>query len=324
MEYYFGEMDVIYIGYSKLIVDNIIKDYVSTSILREDITKILDEGFNNSLHPYANSLELHYKLLCENEEKDDLTDLSTCIELLMLTLDIIDDLQDLDNEEAVWSKMKHSSALNSSICIFTLLLLKLLEKRDGNTIQTILSFLLRSIEGQHEDINDTIHNTEQYLKITELKSGSLLAMANILGASMHTSCYNKIIEEYSILLGVSAQISNDIQDFTDFTNKSDWKLKKKTLPILYLLNPKIKEGEFIREYYNDYITYDEFISNPLKLENILTKSGALNFAITWKILYENRALNKIEELPISHDKKTFLKENLLNNNFLEGKNGITN
>jgi competence protein ComQ len=82
-----------------------------------------------------------------------LSDLSTCIELLILTFDIIDDLQDLDNKEAVWSKMKQSSAINSSICIFTLLLLKLLEKGEGNIIHNMLTFLLKSIEGQHQDIN---------------------------------------------------------------------------------------------------------------------------------------------------------------------------
>lgn len=254
---------------------------------------------------------MHFDVF-SNSSSTNIKDLTASIETLMLALDIIDDIQDDDNEEAAWAKMGQASALNIAISLITTSQLHILEDSDdSNSLKIILRYLSKSIEGQHQDLYGNIDSAEQYINMIKLKSGSLIAMAHIIGASFGELDYSHIIEDYSYDLGVAAQIANDIQDVIKFEEKSDWKLKKKTLPILYLLNPLIKEGEIVRNYYNGKISFDTLLSYKEEIINILKQSGALNYTVAQKILYEQRALTKIESLPISPEKIKILKKHLL-------------
>lgn len=269
------------------------------------------EKFNKYQFPFADCLTLHFNVFSSNSSTN-VKDLKACVELLILALDIIDDIQDHDNEESTWTKIGQSSSLNVAISLLTISQLHILEySNDQKSLKIILNYLLKSIEGQHQDLYGNIHSAEQYIHMIKWKSGSLIAMANILGSSFAGSEHDRIIEDYSYDLGVAAQIANDIHDVMKLEEKSDWKLKKKTLPILYLLNPSIKEGEIVRSYYNGEISFGTLRSYKEEIMNILQQSGALNYTVAQKILYEQRALNKIESLPISHEKIQMLKKHLL-------------
>ncbi len=65
-----------------------------------------------------------------------------------------------------------------------------------------------------------------------------------------------------------------------FEEKSDCKLKKKTLPIMYLLNPSIKEGEIVRDYYNGKISFETLLSYKEKIIDLLKKSGGIQMETT--------------------------------------------
>jgi len=219
---------------------------------------------------------------------------------------------DNDNNEAVWMKSGPPSALNMSVSLMTIFHQKLLEIVDDKTItKDILNYLLNAVEGQYIDLNG-VHNTSQYIEMVKLKCGSLICLTNILGLSFAERDYRYIVEDYSYDLGIIAQIENDIQDVYKFDEKSDWRLKKKTLPILYLLNPLIVEGEIVRKYYSNQITFEEFLSHKDTIISNLKAVGAINYALTKKYIYEHRALNKIESLPIDPKKKGYLFKNLLN------------
>jgi competence protein ComQ len=69
------------------------------------------------------------------------------------------------------------------------------------------------------------------------KSGSLIKLACYMGyASLDVSPQTiGHIEGLADYAGLIHQIQNDIKDLNEFDNKSDLFLKKRTLPILYLL-----------------------------------------------------------------------------------------
>ncbi|MEH6944672.1 polyprenyl synthetase family protein [Bacillus sp. JJ722] len=297
----------------KELLGKIIVDYTSDSQLQADLIEVFEDKSRDYHFPFAKSLELHYSVFSENHhDESKLNDLKSCIELLILALDIIDDLQDNDNNESIWMKNNQASAINVSISLMTIFQHKLLEVVDNKVlIQNLTNYLLKAIEGQHQDING-IHNVQQYLDMTRQKSGSLMALTNILGLPVENSDYLRIVEDYSYDLGLIAQISNDIRDVIQFDEKSDWKLRKKTLPILYLLNPSIKEGEIVRSYYYGDLSFEELLPQKNELITTLKQSGALSFAFAQKIIYENRVMNKINSLPLSSNKKETLCEHLLN------------
>lgn len=297
----------------KELLEKVIVDYTSDNQLQTDLKEVLEDKSRNYHYPFAKSLELHYSVFSENHhDNSKLNDLKSCIEVLILALDIIDDLQDNDNDESIWMKNNHASAINVSISLMTIFQHKLLEVVDNKVlIKDLTKYLLKAIEGQHQDICG-IHNIEQYLEMTRQKSGSLMALTNVLGLSFTNSDYLQIVEDYSYDLGLIAQISNDIQDVIQFDEKSDWKLKKKTLPILYLLNPSIKEGEIVRCYYNGDLSFEELLPQKNEIITTLKQSGALNFAFAQKIIYEHRVMNKINSLTLSSNKKDILCEHLLN------------
>lgn len=287
--------------------------------MQQDLQVILAEKARGYTFPFAHSLELHANVFAEQNiaASDQLSELQACIELLILALDIIDDMQDQDNHESVWMKGNPALTLNASISLLTIFQSHLTEISNNNYItQNILKYLLQSIEGQHQDLYG-VEDVNGYLEMTKHKSGSLMALTNVLGASFVNSDYNHIIEDYSYDLGIIAQITNDIQDALNFDEKSDWKSKKKTLPILYLLNPSIKEGEIIKKYFNNQLSFEELLPHKNEIITIMKHSGALNFAFAQKYIHENRVMQKIDSLPLSPQKKRFLSEQLLKPNQLQ-------
>ncbi|KKB33125.1 Octaprenyl diphosphate synthase [Bacillus thermotolerans] len=229
----------------------------------------------------------------------------------MLALDIIDDIQDDDNGLSIWMKKGQAVSLNVAISLMVITLSRLLDcSNKPDMIKVVLRHLSRSIEGQHQDLYGCISNIKEYIDMIRMKSGSLVAMANTLGAMLAGYKDYQMVEDYSYDLGIAAQIGNDIQDVMDFEEKSDWKLKKKTLPIIYLLNPLVKEGEIVRDYYNGKFSFESLQLYKEKIIEIVKKSGALNFAVAQKILHERRAIHKIESLPITDEKISMLKEQL--------------
>ncbi|WP_100330152.1 polyprenyl synthetase family protein [Bacillus xiapuensis] len=286
--------------------------YIKNLQLTEDIAVFSKEKFKDNRTPFANALKVHLYAFsgssCQGRE-----DISPCLEALMLALDMIDDIQDGDNEQSVWKKKGQAVSLNAAISLLTISLLHVLAQANRPDIaKMMLTYLSRSIEGQHQDIYGDIANAEQYIEMIKMKSGSLLAMANRMGAMLAGHRDSPIIEEYSCDLGIASQLENDLRDIVKMEEKSDWKLKKKTLPVLYLLNKEIQEGEVVRAYYKGEISFEKLKEHQNEVIHLLKKSGALNYTIAQKILYEQRALRKIESLPIADENIQRIKDHYFN------------
>ncbi|MFJ5565595.1 polyprenyl synthetase family protein [Lysinibacillus xylanilyticus] len=247
---------------------------------------------------------LHYEAFtdCLNE---DIYKVAAAIELLILSFDIIDDLQDKDSDYS-WTKTPELS-LNVALAMLVMASRTIRETsfEDKNTaIQILEDYALRSINGQQLDLLNTCRDEQSYIQMIEQKSGSLSAMACLIGEVLATGGTSSEVEEYGKYIGIIQQIKNDIQSLKTWGLKNDLLNKRYSLPIIYLLSQENGVSKSVINYYNDDM--DAFLDNNAT-ENELTNGGAIRYAITMKNVYKFKALNILENVTINELGKDYLK-----------------
>ncbi|KMY33930.1 transcriptional regulator [Lysinibacillus xylanilyticus] len=247
---------------------------------------------------------LHYEAFtdCLNE---DIYKVAAAIELLILSFDIIDDLQDKDSDYS-WTKTPDLS-LNVALAMLVMASRTIRETsfEDKNTaIQILEDYALRSINGQQLDLLNTCRDEQSYIQMIEQKSGSLSAMACLIGEVLATGGTSSEVEEYGKYIGIIQQIKNDIQGLKTWGPKNDLLNKRYSLPIIYLLSQENDVSKSVINYYNDDM--DAFLDNNAT-ENELTNGGAIRYAITMKNVYKFKALNILENVTINELGKDYLK-----------------
>ena len=128
------------------------------------------------------------------------------------------------------------------------------------------------------------------------KSGSLTALACLLGTILATDDYPEDIEIYSKYMGLIGQINNDIADFGVGNEKSDIMNHKYSLPIIFLLNCKDKEVQFLQDYYHNQIDKNEILKKEELLNKKFIDTGAMAYTEVIKRIYQNKAMTKVQSL----------------------------
>lgn len=255
----------------------------------------------------------HYKVF--GGTSSDIQHIADAIEQLILSLDIIDDWQDEDlTAAAPWMKIEKAQALNIALLFLNSSMNRIIVSsfRNQNAAARCMHQCLHiSIEGQYLDIQNTITNEEQYITMCRKKSGSLLMLASLLGTLLATDDAPHCIAAYASDMGVAVQIANDMRDAVNITGKSDWRKKKRTLPILYLLHPKVERGQLVRDYFAGTIFFEELVEREDELVHIVKSSGALVYANAVRELHQNQAIAAIDGLQVNEKSKQVLKEAFL-------------
>lgn len=256
----------------------------------------------------------HYQVF--GGSSSDIKYIADAVEQLILSLDIIDDLQDEDPASAApWMNIEKAQALNIALLFLNSAMNRITASsfRNKNAAAgCVHQWLHNSIEGQYLDIQNTIINEEQYLAMCRKKSGSLLVLACLIGALLATDDVPNCVAAYASDMGVAAQIANDMRDVVNIKGKNDWRKKKRTLPILYLLHPKVEKGQIVRDYFGGIISFEELAEREEELVHIVKSSGALVYANAVKELYQNQAFAAIDSLWLNEQSKQALKEVFLN------------
>ncbi|MFB9760090.1 polyprenyl synthetase family protein [Ectobacillus funiculus] len=252
----------------------------------------------------------HYKVF--GGTSPDIQQIADAVEQLILSLDIIDDWQDEDLAEAApWMKIEKAQALNIALLFLNSSMNHIIASSFQNqnaAARCMHQCLNISIEGQYLDIENAISNEEQYIIMCRKKSGSLLTLASLLGSLLATDNVPACIASYASDMGVAAQIANDMRDAVNITGKSDWRKKKRTLPILYLLHPKVEKGQLVRDYFAGTISFEELAEREEELVHIVKSSGALVYANAVRELHQNQAIAAIDSLQVNRKSKQALKE----------------
>ncbi|TQR34187.1 transcriptional regulator [Lysinibacillus sphaericus] len=247
----------------------------------------------------------HYEAFtdCLNE---DIYKVAAAIELLILSFDIIDDLQDKDSDYS-WTKTPELS-LNVALAMLVMASRTIREstfEHKSIAIQILEDYALRSINGQQLDLLNTCRDEQSYIQMIEQKSGSLTAMSCLIGEVLAKGEKSSEIEEYGKYIGIIQQIKNDIQSLKTWGPKNDLLNKRYSLPIIYLLSQGNDVSNSVVNYYNDDIV--AFLDNNAT-ENELTNGGAIRYAITIKNVYKFRALDILENVAINEVCKDYLKK----------------
>ncbi|MFJ7950997.1 polyprenyl synthetase family protein [Lysinibacillus sp. NPDC096418] len=246
---------------------------------------------------------LHYEAFTDNNNED-IYIVAAAIELLILSFDIIDDLQDQDAKNS-WSETPDLS-LNTAIAMLVLASKIIRESsfdHKGLAVQLLEKYALLSINGQQLDLLNCCRDEQSYLQMTEQKSGSLTAMSCLIGEVLAKGEVSTQVEEYSKYIGVIQQIKNDIQDLKKWDSKNDLLNKKYTLPIIFLLSTENSVSNSVKEYYNvDIVT---FLDN-YAIKKELTDGGAIRYALAIKNLYKYKSLHILNDVTMKQLSKELL------------------
>lgn len=171
-------------------------------------------------------------------------------------------------------------------------------KNKYSAISILLKYGLRSINGQHMDLLNMCRNETDYIKMTLEKSGSLVALACLVGVVLATNDYPEEIVVYSELIGLIGQINNDLMDIRIWNEKNDLINKKFTLPIIYLLNCKDDELQFIPDYYDNKLDVSEIVKNQELIDHKFIDTGAIVNTEVIKKIHQDKAVTEIKKLNI--------------------------
>lgn len=253
--------------------------------------------------PFGELLILHFDLFNKEKERPEAIWLvAAALELIILSGDILDDFQDGDQKDTPWS-FKPDLALNSTTNLL-LLNINVLKntnfKNKGKGLSILIEYVLKSINGQYKDLLNICTSESEYIRMSLEKSGSLTALACLLGTTLATDQFPEDkIETYGKYIGLIGQMTNDIADAEKMTEKNDLVNKKYSLPIIYLLNRQDKDVQFIRDYYENKIEKSEFLEKLEMVKKQLQDTGAIIYAKVVKRIYQNKAKTEIEGLNLA-------------------------
>lgn len=229
-------------------------------------------------------------------------------ELLMLALDIVDDLQDQDNMDKPWMQCSRAYALNAVLAIVFASMAELSELLDEQTLSYKVTAIWKriginvttAVNGQQQDLNYTVITESDYISMVKQKSGSLIHLACFMGYALLDEWDDTIastMEELSHGIGMISQLENDLKDLIRYDVKNDLLEKKRTLPILFLLNDDEPKFPFVKQYYDGDITKEEFIVHKLACIDYIHDSGCMEYTRIIQSLYRDQAEALLASLP---------------------------
>ncbi|SEN75462.1 transcriptional regulator [Paenisporosarcina quisquiliarum] len=211
------------------------------------------------------------------------------LDLFILITDILDDIE--DDEVKKWG-YEYNLLVNGSTALLSIILLELQQIKlpyQNEVLRLFFNYLLSATDGQHHDLTNQIISEKEYFDIVKKKSGSIIALSCTLGQTLVTGKITLGLETYAQHVAIIAQIRNDYEDLLG--KQKDLLSKKRTLPILYLLQYEDPMYDHLRDYYSTNKSLDFSIS-----VNEIEKSGLTIYLNLITLKYRNLALELLQSL----------------------------
>lgn len=237
--------------------------------------------------------------------------IAAAAELAILASDIMDDLQDCDQTDKLWMQCPSAYALNAVVALmmcFTGALGKCgLPPEEIAEAGRIIS---RSLQGQYRDIRNAVETPDEYLRLVQEKSGSIFQLVvhlGIAGAALQEP-QRELLLDLADCTGMIHQIQNDLRDITRLGQKNDVLLKRRTLPVLYLLSLHEEwEFRFFQQYYRGEMDWEEFLQRTGDYGAFIEASGCLEYCLVVQGLCVDRAEELMSRMDIPPAGKEQLK-----------------
>ncbi|MCD9024162.1 polyprenyl synthetase family protein [Cohnella silvisoli] len=285
-------------------VDKHFQDEELKKMLKECIQEKTDENSRWS----SMTIYTHYML---GGTSPFIERIAALTEMIILSLDIVDDLQDQDNFSKPWMKCPQSHALNAVLSMLAIFMAEIGEVGHSRIPNEIGKLLARSVEGQHKDVSQSVNTEADYFDMVQSKSGSLIRLACFMGYSLIDGLDRETadrINELADCIGVIAQIGNDVNDLLRYDVKNDLLQKKRTLPIIFLLADSNEEFPPIEQFYVGQMNADEFLQMKTECMQYIQDSGCIEYSKVIQILYTNKAEELFQAIPAVSPWKEKFKE----------------
>lgn len=218
-------------------------------------------------------------------------------ELIILLLDIVDDLQDRDSPNRPWMSCDQAVTLNAVLTMFAAILGNCDRPGIGPMIGGLLA---RSIQGQQADIADEVRTEEDYFRMVADKSGALMQLAVSMGYLLVPGVEPntlKALDQLAVCAGIVSQIENDARDVLRLDYKNDLLHKKRTLPVLFMLEDSQEEFPALDAYYAGSLSREQFIERQHQFVQYARDSGCIEYCKVVQALYKDKANELYELLP---------------------------
>jgi competence protein ComQ len=260
-------------------------------------TRVLPEG---KATPCSAMSYLAY-VSAGGKSSDEVVPVAAAMEMLMAAYDVIDDIQ--DDEEPLPSDRHAFGELFEAVSILMLAAHAQIVKSteagvDPVRVLTCIKMFdemgIQSWKGQILDMrmeSQADVTIEESLEATSLKSASLIKLAAQLGAAIVTDDPELIdlYGQYGWHVGIVTQLMNDAEGlWPRGRNKSDLRLRKKTIPIVYalsLVDESNMHAQTIQKLFHSSDSTSTISEEDLKLA--LWKSGAFHY--TWMLAAREKA-----------------------------------
>lgn len=279
-------------------------------MLLEPIT--VQVGMNGELMLHRSFLALLiYQLL--GGQVDRAASAGAAVEFFAASLDVFDDLEDLDNENALWQRYGKPQALNAATALLMLSQSAVVRLRgqgfDDATVASVMEAIASAgttaCAGQHYDLeweSKTDVSEAQCLTMIKMKSATLVECTCRIGATL-AGTNGKTIEafgQFGRSFGMSAQILNDVESIgTNQSGKSDISRRKKTLPVVFTLShSQPKDREWLAGIYGSKAPIDSAVER--KVLEIVQRSGGVYYSLIRAELYKQKAVQSLERATIPH------------------------
>ncbi|GGG04379.1 polyprenyl synthetase family protein [Paenibacillus aceti] len=279
-----------------------LRAYFSVPQLYEHSLACLEDKIEESSMLLGKMAVLHYRMFGGTDTKD-IYRVAAAIELMMLSLDIIDDIQDKDNGKMAWNLLPSEIALNIGIGMLTLSGQLILstgfpDERRLQAAELLHKGVLTAVNGQMTDLFNDVDTEEDYIQMVSQKSARLLVAAAMIGTVLATGEWIEEVQQYAEELGIAAQIKNDIRDLLNWDDKNDFLNRKKTLPTLYLLQSVSDEESWIIDYFEGRLDFADVVGRRQEVEQIIESTGTLIYTSVRMRTHYYRYLEHIERLQL--------------------------
>jgi competence protein ComQ len=260
--------------------------------------------------PFGHLAIFHYQMFGGNNK--DIYKAAAAIEMMILSTDIFDDLQDQDNKSVPWIQLNQAVSMNIAAGLLTLSTMLFEEasfpiENKRLALNNFNSQIVKAVNGQHLDITNRVNSENDCLQMMKLKSASLLVCACVTGTVLVNKDHVGLVGSYAEDFGIVAQIKNDITDTCNWEGKNDLIRRKRTLPLLFLIKSREPESQIIRDYYAGKLNEKAISKHRNEITHIIRNSGAYEYASVILRVHQLEAVEKIGHLPVS----TAWKERLL-------------
>jgi len=250
-------------------------------------------------------------LLCEELGMEPLRalPLSTATECYIAALDVLDDLEDEDAQDALWRSCGRAAATN----VATLLLFLYQRALAGlvdlchdpslvGAVQRIYATAgIRACGGQQQDLDGSAQEEDEYLGMVARKTGSLTQGICRAAATLATSDQT-VIDRYAELglnLAIAMQIANDVAAIATEEDRNDLMRGKKELSLLFALaSAPPEQREWLEALLQRVHGFDIDASDIDRLRGVLEATGAFHYALLVADVYWERALAALGPGPL--------------------------